>query len=136
MTTRRVVGVVACAVLAASVSVSTVRLASASPTASKATRVVVGRTLYRKYCGQCHALAEALSAGFGSNKKGGLGDLGGPSFNDLRVSYSFSVTAVTEPTGGHEAVRKKISPNQLHVVARWIAQATAHNPVPALPTDG
>jgi mono/diheme cytochrome c family protein len=128
---------VACAVLAGSIAVSTGQLAFASPRASaRAGDLVAGRTLYRQFCGQCHALAQALSAGFGSNKKGGLGNLGGPSFNELRVPYAFSVTAVTEPTGGHEAVGKKITPKQLHVVARWIATATAHNPVPALPTDG
>ena len=45
-------------------------------------------------------------------------------------------TAVTEPTGGHELVRKKISYKELSTVAAYIAKATSHNPLPALPTDG
>jgi len=100
------------------------------------TKAELGKQLYRKFCGQCHALAEALSAGFGSNKTSGLGKLGGPSFNELRVPYAFSITAVTESTGGHEVVRHKITSKQLHVVARWLARATGNNPVPAYPTDG
>ena len=96
--------------------------------------LVIGKRLYRQYCGQCHALAQALSAGFGSN--GGLGQNGGPSFNDLRVPYTFSVEAVTEPTGGHEVVRRRITMSQLSQVAAYIARVTSQNPIPALPTDG
>ena len=125
------------AVVAVSVVASTRSLATASTSAPAAgSELVTGRQLYRKFCGQCHALSAALSVGFGSNNRSGFGKLGGPSFNALRVPYAFSITAVTEPTGGHEVVGKKITARQLHVVARWLAQATAHNPVPALPTDG
>jgi len=116
---------------------STRSLATASPNARAASgELVTGRQLYRKFCGQCHALAAALSAGFGSNKANGYGKLGGPSFNTLRVPYAFSITAITEPTGGHEVVQKKISAKELHVVSQWLAKATARHPVPALPTDG
>jgi mono/diheme cytochrome c family protein len=137
MATRRILCVVVSTVLAATAVAVTRSPATASPNATAArTELVTGRQLYRKFCGQCHALAEALSAGFGSNKTSGLGKLGGPSFNELRVPYAFSITAVTEPTGGHEVVRHKITSKQLHVVARWLARATGNNPVPAYPTDG
>src|SRR5271155_5113610 len=66
-----------------------------------------GEKLYREYCGQCHALTAALSAGFGSATDG-LGSNGGPSFNVLRIPLEVSIVAVSEPTGGHEEVRKKI----------------------------
>ncbi len=103
----------------------------ATPTTSQ---LVVGKRLYRQYCGQCHALSAALAAGFGNNA--GLGQDGGPSFNDLRVPYTYSVEAVTEPTGGHELVRLKLTMPQLKAVATFIAKTTIHNPIPALPTDG
>ena len=104
--------------------------------AAKTDDLVVGRQLYRKFCGQCHALSAANAAGFGSNTKGGFGDLGGPSFNELRVPYAFSVTAVVEPTGGHEVLKKKITAKQLHAVAAYIARVTRNHPVPAFPTSG
>jgi mono/diheme cytochrome c family protein len=95
---------------------------------------VAGKLLYRQFCGQCHALAVALSAGFGSNN--GLGKNGGPSFNDLRVPYPLSITAVTEPTGGHEAVSTRIRYKQLMEVAAYIAKVTIRNPILATATDG
>ena len=98
--------------------------------------LATGRQLYRKFCGQCHALSAANAAGFGSNNSNGLGELGGPSFNALRVPYSFSVTAVVEPTGGHEVVKKKITAKQLRAVATYIAKVTRNHPVPAFPTSG
>ncbi|HWE82377.1 MAG TPA: cytochrome c [Gaiellaceae bacterium] len=128
---------VALAVFAASTVASTASLATASPAtpAAKVSANIVGRQLYRTYCGQCHALAQALSAGFGSNTTG-ISRNGGPSFNELRVSYASSVNAVTEPTGGHEKIRTKINPKQLNEVAAYIARITIHNPIPALSTDG
>jgi mono/diheme cytochrome c family protein len=98
-------------------------------------QTTVGRELYRTYCGKCHALAAALSAGFGNNTKTISGN-GGPSFNDLRIPYSYSVDAVAEPTGGHELVSRKISSRELGTVASFIARATLHHPIPARPTDG
>ena len=98
-------------------------------------QLVIGKRLYRKYCGECHALSAALSAGFGSSN-GGLGPDGGPSFNDLRIPYLYRVDAVSEPTGGHELVRKRISMTDLREVATYVAKMTARNPIPALPTDG
>ncbi len=120
----------------AALAIAWASLASASPTVpAKTNATAVGRQLYREYCGKCHALAEALSAGFGSNSTGINGN-GGPSFNDLRVSYALSVIAVTEPTGGHELIRTKITPKQLIEVATYIARTTIHNPIPAFSTDG
>src|SRR4051812_29179031 len=70
-------------------------------------KLELGKQLYRKYCGQCHALQAALAAGFGSDK--GLGQDGGPSFNDLKVPYNLSIVAVTEQFGGHELVVKRMT---------------------------
>jgi mono/diheme cytochrome c family protein len=94
-----------------------------------------GKVLYRKYCGQCHALAKALAAGFGNNSKG-IAANGGPSFNNMRIPFALSVSVVEEPTGGHETVKPKIAFKQLKTVATYLAQTTLHNPLPALPTDG
>jgi mono/diheme cytochrome c family protein len=94
-----------------------------------------GKVLYRKYCGQCHALAGALAAGFGNNSKG-IGSNGGPSFNNMRIPFALSVSVVEEPTGGHETVKPKMAFRQLKTVATYLARATSHNPLPALPTDG
>jgi len=104
--------------------------------ASRTDDLVTGRQLYRKFCGQCHALSAANAAGFGSDNSHGLGELGGPSFNELRVPYSFSVTAVVEPTGGHEVVKKRITAKQLRAVATYIEKVTRKHPVPAFPTSG
>jgi mono/diheme cytochrome c family protein len=123
-------------VLAAAVISVAASFAAARPARPSADEQTTGRQLYRKFCGQCHALAEANAAGFGSNNKGGYGDLGGPSFNDLRVPYQFNITAVIDPSGGHTLVRRKITTTQLHIVARYIAKVTRNNPIPARPTSG
>jgi mono/diheme cytochrome c family protein len=125
-------------VLAISAIAATGSIATAGRSAATASdNPTVGRDLYRKFCGQCHALREARAVGFGSNKKKtGLGVHGGPSFNELRVPYTMSVRHVTQPTGGHEIVRHKISSKQLHTVAAYVARITRDHPIPALPTDG
>ena len=123
------------AVLVLSVVGTTAALAATKPSSSPAI-TADGKKLYRQYCGSCHALAAALSAGFGSSKKKGLGQDGGPSFNSLRIPYAYSVAAVTEPTGGHELLRHQISAKKLHTVAAWLAQATRSHPIPAFPTGG
>lgn len=120
----------AAVVSGAAVGVSAAVTRNATPAAA----TVSGRQLYRQFCGKCHALAVALSAGFGSS--GGFGDLGGPSFNELRVPYAYSIQAITEPTGGHEIVRRHITSKQLSEVAIYIAKVTKSHPLPALPTDG
>ena len=130
---RRIVFAAALAAFAASI---VAWFPGVGSSAAKTDDLAAGRQLYRTFCGQCHALSAANAAGFGSNKKGGLGELGGPSFNQLRVPYDFSVTAVVEPTGGHEVVKKKITAKQLHAVAAYIARVTRNHPVPAFPTSG
>ena len=101
---------------------------------SQTNPAVAGKQLYREFCGQCHALAQALSAGFGS--AGGLGQLGGPSFNNLRVPYDLSIVAVTEQFGGHEEVVKRMTWQQLDEVAAFLAAATKNNPYLARISDG
>ena len=136
MTSRRYICVLASTAVVATGIASTHSFAKASPGVSTATTALVTpRYLYRQFCGKCHALAAARSAGFGGSKNG-FGSLGGPSFNELRVPYHYSITAVTLPTGGHEVVGKKITAKQLIKVAAYIATVTNHNPIPALPTDG
>lgn len=134
--TRRGLVVIA-SIVAAALLVAVGRSpATANPGSAKpASVLVVGKSLYREFCGKCHALSVALSAGFGNNQ-GGLGPLGGPSFNNLRIPYNYSIAAVTEPTGGHEVVSEKITVKQLKAVATYIARVTIHHPIPALPTDG
>jgi mono/diheme cytochrome c family protein len=96
--------------------------------------VVAGKRAYRTYCGQCHALAEALAAGFGAENK--FGQDGGPSFNELKVSASLSVSAITELFGGHEIVLKKMNWTQIHDVSAFVEVATKKHPIVAKLTDG
>jgi mono/diheme cytochrome c family protein len=127
LSVQRILGLLAATAVAVSAFASV---------ATPAVKPQTGRELYRTFCGQCHALAAARAVGFGSNKGGGLGKLGGPSFNDINVPYAISVRHVTQPTGGHEGVTRKITSKQLHTVARYLANVTRKNPIPALPTDG
>jgi mono/diheme cytochrome c family protein len=94
----------------------------------------IGKQLYRKYCGQCHALTEALAVGSGSYH--GLGTDGGPSFNNLDVPFALSIDAVTEQFGGHELVVEKISWAQLRQVSSFVALATKTHPYLARISDG
>jgi len=93
-----------------------------------------GKALFRKYCGQCHALLAALAVGSGGDKS--LGIDGGPSFNDLRVPFTLSVVAVNETFAGHELVQKKITPSEIDAVAKFIATATKSHPYLARASDG
>ena len=120
---------VGCA-LAASGS-NTTHVAAGTGTPSQ---LEIGKQLYRKYCGQCHALIAALAAGFGSDK--GLGTDGGPSFNNLKVPYNLSIVAVTEQFGGHELVVKRMTWDQLNQVSSFTATATKFNPYLARISDG
>lgn len=107
---------------------------SGSTSSGGISSAVQGKQLYREFCGQCHALAQALAAGFGSDN--GLGQYGGPSFNNLRVPYDLSIVAVTEQFGGHEIVVKKMTWQQLDEVAAFLAAATKNNPYLARVSDG
>ncbi len=107
---------------------------TSSSTALAGVNLAQGKALYRKYCGQCHALTAALAAGFGSDK--GLGTDGGPSFNDLDVPFNLSIVAVTEQFGGHELVVKRMTWPQLRLVSSFVAAATKTNPYLARISDG
>jgi mono/diheme cytochrome c family protein len=96
--------------------------------------IIAGKRAYRTYCGQCHALAEALAAGFGAENK--FGQDGGPSFNELKVSASLCISAITELFGGHEIVLKKMNWTQIHDVAAFVEVATKKHPIVAKLTDG
>ncbi|HEX4519200.1 MAG TPA: hypothetical protein VH063_06420 [Gaiellaceae bacterium] len=96
--------------------------------------LAIGKQLYRQYCGQCHALTEALAVGSGSYSK--FGQDGGPSFNDLDVPYALSIDAVTEQFGGHELVVKKLSWPKLQQVSKFVALATKTHPYLARISDG
>ena len=96
--------------------------------------VVAGKKGYRTYCGQCHALAEALAAGFGAENK--FGQDGGPSFNELKVSATLCISAITELFGGHEIVLRKMNWTQIHDVSAFVEQATKKHPLVAKLTDG
>jgi mono/diheme cytochrome c family protein len=115
-------------------SLAASKTATATNGASGASELAIGKSLYRKYCGQCHALSAALAAGFGSDK--GLGTDGGPSFNDLKVPYNLSIVAVTEQFGGHELVVKRMTWDQLGQVSSFLAVATKTNPYLARISDG
>jgi mono/diheme cytochrome c family protein len=94
----------------------------------------LGKRLYRQYCGQCHALVQALAAGFGSNN--GLGQDGGPSFDTLRVPFNLSVVAVTTPWAGHEVVNSKMTWTEVKQVARYVQIVTKDHRGLAQPIDG
>jgi mono/diheme cytochrome c family protein len=98
------------------------------------TKQQTGKQLYRKYCGQCHALTAALAAGFGSGN--GLGTNGGPSFDHLRVPFNLSVLAVTQPFIGHEVIVHKMKWAQIREVALFVQAATKKHSVVAQNIDG
>jgi mono/diheme cytochrome c family protein len=125
------------AVIVTAVAVGCALAAGGSSKASgtgSPSQLEIGKQLYRKYCGQCHALTTALAAGFGSDK--GLGTDGGPSFNNLKVPYNLCIVAVTEQFGGHELVVKRMTWDQLGQVSKFVAIATASNPYTARVSDG
>jgi mono/diheme cytochrome c family protein len=103
-----------------------------APVATK--NLGTGKQLYRKYCGQCHALRAALAAGFGSDN--GLGTNGGPSFDKLRVPFNLSVLAVTQPFIGHEMLVHKMTWAQIQKVSKYVASVTRKHSVVAQKIDG
>jgi mono/diheme cytochrome c family protein len=95
-----------------------------------------GLKIYRQFCGQCHSLKEAKAVGFGSAKKNGNGELGGPSFNPLRIPAQLSVLAVTGTWDGHQKVVTRMTWKQIYQVADFIAAATRDHPhLAKLPSD-
>ena len=124
------------ATLACAGALVAVPLATAgSPAPSRASAAPAGgRVLYRRYCGQCHALTAALAAGFGTEN--GLGTDGGPSFNTLRISFKLSVLALTLPFIGHEVLVRRLNWAQIVTISRYLALVTRGHPQLALSTDG
>jgi mono/diheme cytochrome c family protein len=95
-----------------------------------------GKSIYRQFCGQCHALKEARAVGFGSAKKKGVGEDGGPAFNQLKISYAMTLASVTMLFGGHEKVVRKMTWKQLREVATWLQIVTRDHPIVAKYSDG
>jgi mono/diheme cytochrome c family protein len=119
--------------LAAALAPGTATYALAERSAAP-TKLVTGKKLYRKYCGQCHALKSALAAGFGSNN--GLGTDGGPSLDNLRVTFNLSVLSITLPFIGHEMLVDKMSRTEVREVSEFVAAATRHHSILAQAVDG
>jgi mono/diheme cytochrome c family protein len=108
---------------------------SSATTASKSEyNIVEGKQDYRTFCGQCHALAAALAAGFGAESK--FGQDGGPSFDNLKVSFALSVNAITGSFAGHEIIIKKMTWTQIYDVSAFVQAATVDHPVVAKISDG
>jgi mono/diheme cytochrome c family protein len=108
--------------------------ATGKPAAVPPMKLEQGKRLYRTYCGQCHALTVALAAGFGSNN--GLGTDGGPSLDDLRVTFHLSVLSITLPFIGHEVVARRMTRNEIRDVSLFVARVTRDHPIPAQVIDG
>jgi len=125
---------VAVALAAASAAAGLEAHGASGPTGVGAAKLENGKRLYRKYCGQCHALKAARAVGFGSNN--GLGKDGGPSFNSLKVPFELSVLAVRQPFIGHEELYHRMKWAQIKEVSDFVATATRRNPILAQPVDG
>jgi mono/diheme cytochrome c family protein len=124
----------AAALTAASATLALAGREAAPPAAAAQAKLEKGKRLYRKYCGQCHALREARAVGFGTD--GVLGKNGGPSFDNLRVPFNLSVLLVTQRSSGHENLPRKLTWAQVRDVAAFVAKVTRDHPMPALPIDG
>jgi hypothetical protein len=95
-----------------------------------------GRTLYKKFCGQCHALKEAKAVGLGAADKKGVGELGGPSFDPLRVTALQCQLAITGVWDGHSKVMTRMTRPQINLVSKWVEAATKDHPFKAtMPSD-
>jgi hypothetical protein len=108
----------------------------AAKTATVPAKYKPAETLYRKFCGQCHALKEARAVGFGSDSKTGPGENGGPSFNPLRIPHRLSVLAVLGTWDGHQTIVTRMTWKQIHDVSYYIQSATRDHPhLAKLPSD-
>ena len=95
-----------------------------------------GKKLYRKFCGQCHALKEARAVGAGSAKKTYYGEEGGPSFNELRVTAHQSKLAITGVWDGHARVMTLMTRKEIDLVSEYVQAATKdHKYKATLPSD-
>jgi mono/diheme cytochrome c family protein len=130
----RAVALVAATALAATFVALAARANDSSGPAAAPTKLEIGKRLYRKYCGQCHALEPALAVGFGTTN--GLGTNGGPSLDILRVPYKLSVLSITLPFIGHETVVHKMTWVQIDVVSRYVETVTRNHEIVAQFNDG
>ena len=121
------------ALVAASVAYAVTERRAGAPVATP-TKLELGKRLYRKYCGQCHALSTALAAGFGTEN--GLGTNGGPNLDFLRVPYKLSILSVTLPFIGHEVLVHKMKWAQTTLVSAYVAAVTKNHDILAQPVDG
>lgn len=101
---------------------------SAAKAPASAATLEAGRKLYRKYCGQCHALRAAKAVGFGQEK---LKTDPGPSLNSLRVSWNLCVSAIVLAISGHETIQDKMSWKEIADVSTFVERVTRGNPIPA-----
>ena len=91
-------------------------------------RMESGRKLYRKYCGQCHALKAAHAVGFGQDKPK---TDPGPSLNDLRVPWGLCVNAIVLAISGHETIQDKMTWVEIADVSTYVEKVTRGNKIPA-----
>ena len=99
-------------------------------------RLEPGKKLYRKYCGQCHALKEARAVGAGAGAKLGPGEEGGPSFNELRVTALQCKLAITGVWDGHAKIMTLMTHREINLVSEYTAAATKdHKYKATMPSD-
>jgi hypothetical protein len=65
-----------------------------------------------------------------------VGEDGGPSFNQLKVSYAMCLASVTMLFGGHEKVVRKMTWQQVKDVSVFVQWATRTHPIVAKFSDG
>ena len=99
-----------------------------------------GKKLYKKFCGQCHALKEARAVGIGIGATGktqkGETDVAGPSFDPLRVTAHQTKLAIMGVWDGHAKVMTLMTHADIDLVARYVQAATKdHKYKATLPSD-
>ncbi len=109
-------------------------------TAKTPARLEGGKKLYRKFCGQCHALKEARAVGIGigatGKKEKGETDLAGPSFDPLRVTAHQCMLAITGVWDGHGKVMTLMTHADIRLVSDYVQAATKdHKYKATLPSD-
>lgn len=109
-------------------------------TAKTPPRLEPGRKLYKKFCGQCHALREAKAIGIGIGLTGkvdkGQTDVAGPSFNELRVTKLQSMLAIQGVWDGHAKVITLLTHDDIRMVSEYVQAATRdHKYKATLPSD-
>jgi mono/diheme cytochrome c family protein len=102
------------------------------PAATPAT-MAKGRKLYRKFCGECHALKDARAVGFGDEKKK---TDPGPSFDELKVSWIRCVNAIVLSIAGHETITNEMTWQQIADVSVYVARITRDNTIPGTSAYG